>query len=619
MTTIRTRLVLLVATAAIAPLIAYGFVSMRLLRSGTEQSVTSESLVVAERAAEQIDGYVRHNLDLLRALASDLQHTSLEPWQQERILRNYVIAFPEFAELTLFDASGAARVSSRLTAPTLTLTDTPPGAGAGPALADIEVDGDLLPKTVVTTRVEQPGGETGFLVGALRLEELWRLVDRIRIGREGFALLVDGNGRLLAHGNPDEKPRVARGEYLTQHPLIRSAGQAPQSARYRLADGRAVLGVMQPIVALGWKVVVEQPTSEAFALAVRLERFLVLTIGLALLATLAIASLWGRTFLRPITALARGTRALAAGRFGERVAIEGRDEFAQLGDAFNLMADHLVTLQAEAVKQERQATFGRIAAGLVHDIAHPVQNIGNNCRLMLKMYDDPDIREQFRKTVDREFLTLKRLLEDLRNLGRPIPLERFPVDVNKSLTEAAEKVALLAEKAGVELATVLGDDRLYIEGDLFALGRVYRNLLLNAVQATPPGGRITICSRLDADRALIEMVDTGCGIAPDRLGQIFDDYTTTKRKGLGLGLAISRRIVEQLGGSIAVESAVGRGTRFTLAFPALSEDRIPQLSPESAAARAAESASDRIEIDERRAAEDRRQGDRRAGDERRAG
>ena len=80
---------------------------------------------------------------------------------------------------------------------------------------------------------------------------------------------------------------------------------------------------MQPIAGLGWRVVVEQPTSEAFALAVRLERFLVLTIGLALLATLAIASLWGRTFLRPITALMRGTRALAAGRFGERVADRG--------------------------------------------------------------------------------------------------------------------------------------------------------------------------------------------------------------------------------------------------------------------------------------------------------
>ena len=109
MTTIRSRLILLVATAAIAPLIAYGFVSMRLLRSGTEQSATSEAQVVAERAGEQIETYVRHNLDLLKAVAADLRHTALESWQQERILRNYVLAFPEFSEVTLFDRDRAPR------------------------------------------------------------------------------------------------------------------------------------------------------------------------------------------------------------------------------------------------------------------------------------------------------------------------------------------------------------------------------------------------------------------------------------------------------------------------------------------------------------------------------
>jgi signal transduction histidine kinase len=273
----------------------------------------------------------------------------------------------------------------------------------------------------------------------------------------------------------------------------------------------------------------------------------------------------------------RGTRALSEGRLQERVQTKGQDELAQLGDAFNFMADKLATLQAEAVKQERQATFGRIAAGLVHDLAHPIQNIGNNCKLMLKMYDDAEYRATFRRMVDREFSAIKRLLEDLRNLGRPIPLERFPVDVNRSLMEAAERMALLAEQSGVTLQVALGDDPIVIEGDLFALGRVYRNLLLNSVQATAPGGQITISSAVvnhagagaavataashaatvasssvasssvasnGAGHVTIRVSDTGCGIAAERLSAIFDDYTTTKRRGLGLGLAISKKIVE---------------------------------------------------------------------------
>lgn len=588
MKTIRARLVVLVGGAAIAPLIAYGLVSIGLLWSGTRQSVTAGALSVAERAAEQIERYIRHNIDLLQAVSADLHQTSLEHWQQERILRNYVVAFPEFRELTLFDPSGHPQATSRLSTPELVLTSTPPEAGAPPLIAPIEIDDDLLPKTVITVRVDQAGRVVGYLVGELRLEELWRLVDRIRIGQHGFALVVDEEGRLLAHGNPDEKRKVSQGAHLNGHPLMGPKEQAvhPGSAEYDRGDGHRLLAVMQPIPTLGWRLVIEQPTSEAFALARRLEGGLVLTISLALFATIVIASLWGRSFLRPLSELMRGTRALSEGRLQERVQTKGQDELAQLGDAFNLMADKLATLQAEAVKQERQATFGRIAAGLVHDLAHPIQNIGNNCKLMLKMYDDAEYRATFRRMVDREFSAIKRLLEDLRNLGRPIPLERFPVDVNRSLMEAAERMALLAEQSGVTLQVALGDDPIVIEGDLFALGRVYRNLLLNSVQATAPGGQITIASAVvhngaaspsaaavasnGAGHVTIRVSDTGCGIAPERLSAIFDDYTTTKRRGLGLGLAISKKIVEQLNGSIQVESEVGRGTTFTLTFPALS-------------------------------------------------
>jgi len=102
---------------------------------------------------------------------------------------------------------------------------------------------------------------------------------------------------------------------------------------------------------------------------------------------------------------------------------------------------------------------------------------------------------------------------------------------------------------------------------VFALGRVYRNLVLNAIQATAPGGLITVQTAAEKDRVIVRVIDTGCGIPPDRLTAIFEDFVTTKRRGLGLGLAISRKIVDQLGGRIAVASEVGKGTTFTLDFP----------------------------------------------------
>jgi signal transduction histidine kinase len=264
-----------------------------------------------------------------------------------------------------------------------------------------------------------------------------------------------------------------------------------------------------------------------------------------------------------------GTRALAEGRLGERVVLEGEDELRQLGDSFNTMADRLLELQENVRKQERTAMFGRIAVGLVHDLSHPIQNISNSCRLILKMADDPDYRQTFRRTVDREVSTIKRMLEDLRNLARPIPLERFPLDTRRLVGDIVESMRPYAEGSGVTLEAAFDEQPAFIEGDLFGLGRVLRNLILNAFQATGPSGVVSVTTEASNGHVRIAVRDTGCGIAPDRLSRIFDDFTTTKRRGLGLGLAISRKIVEQLDGRISVESEVGKGSRFLMEFPSV--------------------------------------------------
>jgi signal transduction histidine kinase len=338
------------------------------------------------------------------------------------------------------------------------------------------------------------------------------------------------------------------------------------SAEY-VDDRGALLGVAAAIPSLGWTVIVEQPQSEAFAIPIALQQQLEIAIALALLAMLVVGYFWGRSFINPILALTRGTRALAAGRLDERVVVASTDELGQLGDAFNNMADRLVELQEDVRKKERQAVFGRVAVGLVHDLSHPIQNIGNSCKLIVKMFDDLDYRESFRRTVERELAQVKRVLDDLRNLARPLPLEKFPLDLNKALNELAESMLPGAESSGITLETELLLGPLFIEGDLFALNRVYRNLITNAFQATPPRGKVVIRTLRHGEEAIVEIADTGCGIPAERLDTIFDDFVTTKRRGLGLGLAISKKVVEQLGGTIAVASQVGLGSTFTLRFP----------------------------------------------------
>ncbi len=518
---IATRFALLLGIAAVVPLVAYGAVSILSLRRGTRESVVNGNQNVAVRAAEEIRRYVVTNAELLKALAADLQDTGLDTRQQDQILKNYVLQFREFREITLFDEHGAMVASSRVGKPRVAIPKDAPLTINGVSMSPIRVDEDLLPTSVFAIRLTRLNQPSGWLAGEFSLEEMWRMVDQIRIGDHGFAMVVAPGGELIAHGDPDKKALVAQTRSMSGHPLFAAA----------------------------------RTRQDAFALLVMI----------------AVGYLFGRSFINPILALQRGTHDIAAGQLEARVDIRRDDELGGLGEAFNTMADRLVKLQDDVKRQERQAMFGRVAAGLVHDLSHPIQNIGNSTRLLLRDDADAASRDMFRRTIERELETLKRFMDDLRNVVKPKPIERFPMEVNGSVAEIVDVMRPEGERNDVAVETQYAQGPLVINGDRFALGRVYRNLISNAIQATEPGGRVTISTARVGDQVRIDVADTGSGIPPDRLPAIFDDFVTTKRRGLGLGLAISKRIVEQLDGTITVVSEVGRGTAFTLRFPARDE------------------------------------------------
>ncbi len=568
---ITSRFALLLGAAGILPLLLYGAVSIYSLRDATRRSVITGNENVARRVAEQIGLYVQTNIDILQSVAGNLSNTNLEQWQQDRILKNAVLDFAEFREIALFDAAGTQLVSSRVGQSQLQFSQSGTVFSPTTTLSPIAIDDDFLPTADVRIKLTQVGASAGSLVGRISLEQMWRMVDRIRVGNQGYALVIAPDGRLVAHGNPNDKARVARGDNLANQPLVRlvrgNRDARSASLEYTNDSGVQMLGVAAPLEPLGWTVMVEQPRGEAYALADQLTRQLVLVIALALGVAMSVGYFMGRSFIRPIFELMRGTNAVAEGHLDERVTITSRDEFKQLGDSFNSMADKLVELTEDVRKKERQAMFGRMAAGLVHDLSHPVQNIGNSCKLIVRVFDDPEYRQTFTRTIDREIETLKRVLDDLRNVARPAPVERFPLDVNRSVADIVESMRGFAEESGVALESKYASEAVIIEGDVFALGRVYRNLITNAIQATQAGGRVTIATSKTGDKVEVSVSDTGSGIPADRLGAIFDDFVTTKKRGLGLGLAITKRIVEQLDGTITVASELGKGTTFTMRFP----------------------------------------------------
>ena len=437
-------------------------------------------------------------------------------------------------------------------------------------MSPIRVDEDLLPTSVFAihlTRLNQPAG---WLVGEFSLEEMWRMVDRIRIGDHGYAMVVAPGGELIAHGDPDKKALVAQARNMSGASARRRRARRGATRRveeYVDEDGRGELGVAARIPPLGWTVIVEQPTAEAYANATQLQRQLVVAISMALLVMISVGYLFGRSFINPILTLKRATQDVAAGQLETRVDIRTGDEFGELGDAFNTMADRLVELQEDVKRQERQAMFGRVAAGLVHDLSHPIQNIGNSTRLLLR----DDVGRRVARDVPADDRARARDAQALH--GRPAA--RRQAEADRALRDGRQRLG--------------GRDRRVDARRRRAQRRHRRRALRRArssskatasrsaaCTATSSPTRFRRPSRAAASRSRrrasaiaseISVADTGSGIPADRLSAIFDDFVTTKRRGLGLGLAISKRIVEQLDGTIAVESEVGRGTAFTLRFP----------------------------------------------------
>src|SRR5438128_5071920 len=207
---ISTRFALLLGIAAVVPLVAYRAVSILSLRRGTRESVVNGNQNVAVRAAEEIRRYVVTNAELLKALAADLQDTGLTLAQQDQILKNYVLQFREFREITLFDEAGAPIVSSRAGHSRVEIPRDPPLTLAGVAMSPIRIDQDLLPTATFAINLKHLNRPAGWLVGEFSLEEMWRMVDQIRIGAHGYALVVAPNGELVAHGDPDKKALVAQ-------------------------------------------------------------------------------------------------------------------------------------------------------------------------------------------------------------------------------------------------------------------------------------------------------------------------------------------------------------------------------------------------------------------------
>jgi two-component system NtrC family sensor kinase len=233
-----------------------------------------------------------------------------------------------------------------------------------------------------------------------------------------------------------------------------------------------------------------------------------------------------------------------------------------------------INVQKTLMHQERLAAIGRLSAGVAHEINNPMTTILTSAMLLQEDLDEDDPIRQELDLISRETMRCRKIVTSLLNFARQTNPDKKMNDLNQMVTDC---ILLTKKQAAFKDVSIHSDLSSQIPPMLFDKGQISQaiiNLVLNAVEATPAGGRITVkttcCDEMSYGHITIE--DTGKGIDAENLEKIFDPFFTTKETGTGLGLAITHGIVEQHGGIIRATSEVGKGTCFTIHLPISKDD-----------------------------------------------
>jgi len=289
---------------------------------------------------------------------------------------------------------------------------------------------------------------------------------------------------------------------------------------------------------------------------------------LALAGAALLGALIARRITRPVEALSEGARRVSQGDWTE-VRAEATGEVGALVQAFNQMTSELSRTTHRLVAAERVAAWQEIAKGLAHELKNPLTPIQMSLETLLAAHGgrSPLFEQMFDESAAamlEEVERLRRTIDAFSRFARLPKPERATFELADWARQALSLYA--APPAGISLSLSLSPG-LAVSADRDQLTQVLINLIKNAEEAMPEGGRIDVRARRDGAQAILEVEDQGPGIPPEKRARIFEPYFTTKSQGTGLGLAICARIAQEHGGALAVDGAPGAGARFTLTLP----------------------------------------------------
>jgi signal transduction histidine kinase len=542
-----------------------GFSLISTSRQAVGNSVLRDYEDIARRAAQELTAAINRPKELLNNAAALLANI---PAPETELLKAAVYQVftdntAQLERLALVNPAGQELVASDWNQPLKDRSTEPlfqtASASGQPDYSGVYFSDEHVPYFSIIVPIKKLNAVSGFLLAQVKLSGLWDMVDSIKL-KDGEAFIVDQAGYVLVH---KEERRVYQGENLAHTKPVQAVLTGNQGSLEDTAQ--KLLCAYAPIKPFNWGLIVRQPLSAAYAFSDRMQNTALVTILTAILIAIALSLLLARWIVRPIRQLVQSTEQVAAGNLDTRIDNRRRDEVGKLLDSFNQMVGKL----RDARRLERLSNIGLATSKIGHELRNPLVAVKAFIQLLPRKHQDPAFISRFNQLVPSELARLEKMMQELSDFSAAPRLRladcRPDELVNSALSLFDEQ--LKNSKINTVANLTLNGTLITADGD--RIRQVIINLINNAVESMPSGGELRLSTRHDAagKTVSIQIQDTGCGIAPDELVAVFEPFHTSKHNGLGLGLTISKEIIEQHHGSIEVISQLGQGSAVSIKLP----------------------------------------------------
>lgn len=573
------RMILNFVGLGVLPIIIVSFILISLTQNTVQTYIFERNMEIARSASKEIILFIEKPLTILTTMAQTRDILEMERFTQSRVINKIKIGNPIFRKIFILDQNGLVVVTTSFGEE---LRDYSQLQSFQKAVlgetyySQVYFTPSRFPVMQIALPIKKYSNVEGILIGEIDLKSIWDQVDKITVGKTGNAFLISSDGSVIAH---PEKQRVLNKESFKDFVFYPELMKGKEGIAFYENDNEEILAAYSPVPELSWGIVVQQSKNEAFELARKMrDRVIILALVTTLLALiLAIATV--KRITKPLEVLVKGVRAYAEGNLEHRIQMQRQDELAVLAHEFNQMAESLDTNQKRLRRMERLAALSRFASLVSHEIRNPLNAMNINMQILRRLISQenapPEKKVKYLNIISSEINRMNSLVSNFLAITRPPELNLIRSDIHQILEEVMITLEAQATSFNISVNRNYSDESFYGMFDYNQLKQVFHNIILNAFEAMPEGGNLTVKTfavnnkefQASSRRLVISFKDTGHGIPRQKMNEIYEFYFTTKKTGTGLGLAIAKQIIEGHKGSINIASNKEKGTTVVIELP----------------------------------------------------